>query len=58
MLVLLIKEYIKNLEYDKSEEYLSKIEKSGIDQIYFAWIGSYEIRKPNYYIINGARFSN
>lgn len=56
MLELLIKEYIKNLEYDKSEEYLSKIEKSGIDQIYFAWIGSYEIRKPNYYIINGPDF--
>jgi len=56
ILELLIKEYITNLENYKSEEYLNKIEKSGIDQIYFAWIGSYEIRKPNYYIINGPDF--
>ena len=39
-----------------ADEYWSKIEESGIDEIYFAWIGSYEIRKPNYYIINGPDF--
>lgn len=48
----LILEYINNLEQEKANEYLTKIEESGIDEIYFAWIGSYEIRKPNYYIIN------
>ncbi|KAF0236296.1 MAG: hypothetical protein FD181_2867 [Prolixibacteraceae bacterium] len=53
ILVLLIKEYIKNLETEKSAKYLLKIEKSGIDNIYFAWIGEYEPQKPHYYIING-----
>lgn len=53
---LLIKEYIGNLEYYKANEYLDKIKKSGIDEIYFAWIGSYERRKPNYYIVNGPDF--
>ncbi|MCF8262045.1 MAG: DUF3500 domain-containing protein [Melioribacteraceae bacterium] len=56
ILMMLIKEYINNLEHEKSHKYLSKIEESGIDEIYFAWIGSYEIRKPNYYIINGPNF--
>jgi hypothetical protein len=56
ILEILIKEYINNLEHDKAHEYLEKIKKSGIDQVYFAWIGSYEIRKPNYYIINGPDF--
>jgi hypothetical protein len=52
----LINEYINNLEHEKANEYRSKIEESGIDEIYFAWIGSYERRKPNYYIINGPDF--
>lgn len=56
ILEILIKEYINNLEHDKAHEYLEKIKKSGIDKVYFAWIGSYEIRKPNYYIINGPDF--
>jgi len=56
ILMLLIKEYINNLEHEESHQYLSKIEESGIDEIYFAWIGSYEIREPNYYIINGPDF--
>ena len=56
ILTRLIKEYIYNLEHEKANEYLSKIEKSGIEKIYFAWIGSYERRKPNYYIINGPDF--
>jgi len=56
LLKMIIKEYINNLEHDKAHEYLEKINKSGIDEIYFAWIGSYEIRKPNYYVINGPDF--
>lgn len=56
ILEILIKEYINNLEHDKAHEYLEKVKKSGIDQIHFAWIGSYESRKPNYYIINGPDF--
>ena len=33
-----------------------KIEKSGIDNVYFAWIGSYQRKEPHYYIINGPDF--
>lgn len=56
LLELLINEYLGNLEYYKANEYFDKIKKSGIDEIYFAWIGSYERRRPNYYIINGPDF--
>jgi len=56
ILKIIIKEYINNLEHDKAHEYLEKIDNSGIDRLYFAWMGSYVIRKPNYYIINGPDF--
>lgn len=52
----LIEEYIGNLEHEKAHAYRHIIEAGGIDEIYFAWIGSYEARKPNYYIINGPDF--
>lgn len=52
----LISEYIKNLEHEKSHYYLDKIEHSGIDEIYFAWIGSYERLSPHYYVVNGPDF--
>jgi hypothetical protein len=55
-LMMLIKEYINNLEHTNSSKFLSKINESGIDEIYFAWIGSYKAREPNYYIINGPDF--
>ena len=55
-LINLIKEYVNNLEHDKAEEVMLRIEKSGIDNIYFAWIGSYKKREPHYYIINGPDF--
>jgi hypothetical protein len=56
ILEILIKEYVNNLDFEKAQEYLGKILKSGIDEIYFAWIGSYEHAKPSYYIINGPDF--
>ncbi|WP_411767849.1 DUF3500 domain-containing protein [Winogradskyella sp. A3E31] len=56
VLMLLIKEFINNLEDEKSNKYLREIEESGLDEIYFAWIGSYKKREPNYYIINGPDF--
>ena len=52
----LIEEYIANLEHEKSEEYLQKLHSAGMDQIYFAWIGSYEPMKPHYYIIHSPDF--
>ena len=56
LLKRLISEYIGNLEHEKSHYYLDKIESSGIDEIYFAWIGSYERLSPHYYVINGPDF--
>ncbi len=56
ILMLLIKEFINNLEDEKSNKYLQEIEESGLDEIYFAWIGSYKKQEPNYYIINGPNF--
>ena len=35
---------------------MDKIIKSGIEKIYFAWIGSLENNKPHYYILNGPDF--
>ena len=53
----LIKEYIFNLEFEKASEEYAKLQKSGLDAYYFAWIGSYEKRSPHYYIINGPEFT-
>ncbi|GGZ90076.1 DUF3500 domain-containing protein [Algibacter mikhailovii] len=56
LLMLLIKEYVNNLENDKAQENLDKIKTSGVENIYFAWIGSYQSKAPHYYIINGPDF--
>ncbi|TXG35213.1 DUF3500 domain-containing protein [Seonamhaeicola maritimus] len=55
-LILLIKEYVNNLETRKVTEILKTIKTSGVENIYFAWIGSYERRKPHYYIIHSPDF--
>ncbi|PCJ93374.1 MAG: hypothetical protein COA50_13860 [Flavobacteriaceae bacterium] len=52
----LIKEYINNMEFEKATSAMQTIKKSGIDTIYFAWIGSHEPNKPHYYLINGPDF--
>ncbi|MCG2589505.1 DUF3500 domain-containing protein [Rhodohalobacter sulfatireducens] len=56
LLKRLISEYIGNLEHEKYQYYLEKIDSSGIDEIYFAWIGSYQRMNPHYYAINGPDF--
>jgi len=56
LLEYIIREYVNNLEHEKAHEYTDKFEKSGIDNIYFGWIGSYEPQKPHYYVINGPDF--
>lgn len=56
ILLQLIREYIGNLENQKANKFLLRINKSGIDNIYFAWIGSYEPKSPHYYIIHGPDF--
>ncbi len=56
ILKLLIQEYTHNFAHQKAHQLYSKIEKSGVKKIYFAWIGSLEPNKPHYYIINGPDF--
>lgn len=56
LLKFIIEEYVNNLEHEKAAAYLEKIDKSGIENVYFAWIGSYERQKPHYYMINGPDF--
>jgi hypothetical protein len=52
----LIREYVLNLEYDKAMAEYAKIEKAGLDDVYFGWIGAYEEQKAHYFIINGPSF--
>lgn len=52
----ILREYIGNLEKEKAHLYFHKIEDSGLDNIYFAWSGSYVAQKPHYYIINSPDF--
>lgn len=56
MLTLLIQEYTHNFEHQKAHQLFEKITKSGIEKVYFAWVGSLENNKPHYYIINGPDF--
>ncbi|MBN8825519.1 MULTISPECIES: DUF3500 domain-containing protein [unclassified Spirosoma] len=56
LLKLLIQEYTHNFEHQKAHQLFNKILKSGIDKVYFAWIGNQEANKPHYYIINGPDF--
>ncbi|MFC0878548.1 DUF3500 domain-containing protein [Saccharicrinis sp. FJH2] len=52
----IVTEYMNNLEHDKAREYLDKFYKTGLDSIYFAWIGSYVAQKAHYYVINSPGF--
>lgn len=56
LLKLLIQEYTHNFEHQKAHQLFDKIMHSGLEKVYFAWIGSLENNKPHYYIINGPDF--
>lgn len=56
LLEILIQEFTHNLDHEKAHEEYQKILTTGLENIYFAWIGSYERKKPHYYIINGPDF--
>lgn len=56
LLKLLIQEYTHNLEHGKAHRLFEKILKSGLDKVYFAWVGSLENNQPHYYLINGPDF--
>lgn len=52
----LIEEYVGNLEHEKAGKYLAVLHEKGMDEVYFAWIGSYEPMKAHYYIIHSSDF--
>lgn len=56
MLQLLIQEYTHNFEHIKAHQLIQKILKTGLDKIYFGWVGSLKNNEPHYYIINGPDF--
>ena len=56
MLEILIQEYIHNFEHDAAHQLYDQIIKTGLDKVYFAWIGSLRRDKPQYYIIHGPDF--
>jgi hypothetical protein len=56
MLQNIIREFVFNMEYEKATIEFNKIEKAGLDNIYFGWIGALEEKKGHYYVINGPTF--
>lgn len=56
VLLMMIREFVFNMEYGKAVAAYDKILKGGIDNIWFGWIGPYEEKKQHYYLINGPTF--
>jgi len=52
----IIREFVFNLEYEKAMTDYNTILKTGMDHIYFGWIGAMEEKQPHYYVINGPTF--
>ncbi len=55
-LVKLIREYLDRHRTDFAGEAFTRIEKAGLDKVYFAWAGSTENRQPHYYRVQGPTF--
>ena len=54
LLWYLIQEYVRNADHDAAEAQLEKIERDGLDKIYFSWIGpTDDIKKRYYYRVHG-----
>jgi len=56
VLKILIQEYIHNFEHNTAHRLFDQLIKTGIEKIYFAWVGSLDNNKPHYYIINAPDF--
>lgn len=56
LLMKLIKEYLFRHRFEIVEADLAKIEKAGVEKIYFAWAGGIERGEPHYYRIQGPTF--
>ncbi|MGC4023000.1 MAG: DUF3500 domain-containing protein [Cyclobacteriaceae bacterium] len=56
LLLLLVREFVFNLDHDKAIMEFDKIEKAGIGNVYFGWIGASEEMKAHYFVLNGPTF--
>lgn len=56
ILQAIIREFVFNMEYEKAVLEYEKIQKAGLDKIYFGWIGALEEKQGHYYVINGPTF--
>ena len=52
----LLSEYLKNMPADVERERRSRLEKAGLDSVYFAWWGDSEQHKRHYYRVQGPTF--
>jgi hypothetical protein len=56
ILTMIIQEYVHNFEHHTAHRLYEKLLKTGLDKVYFAWVGSLDNNKPHYYIINAPDF--
>lgn len=52
----MIREFVFNMEFEKATSEYDKIQKGGLDNIYFGWIGALDEKQGHYYVINGPTF--
>lgn len=45
--------YLDNMNHNIAKKQWNKLQKSGLDQLYFAWMGGTQIGEPHYYRIHG-----
>jgi hypothetical protein len=55
-LTKLIKEYLFRCRPDVAADDWAKVEKAGLDKIYFAWVGGLEPGQPHYYRVQSGHF--
>ena len=55
-LVDLTKVYLLRCRPDVAAEDWSKVEKSGLDKLHFAWAGGFELGEPHYYRVQSGNF--
>ena len=55
-LVKIIKLYLFRCRTDVAAEEFAKIEKAGIGNVFFEWVGGFELGQPHYYRIQNTEF--
>ena len=56
LLMKIIKEYLFRCRPDVAGEDFAKIEKAGLEKLYFTWAGGLELGQPHYYRVQGGHF--